>query len=564
MVWHPLVEGREKIVKEAKLPPFIRARELAKKLGINLKDITRRLTSEGLRFKTPKDLIFSWEATSQFAESIGIEPVFDDPDLRRDAVSHRERRKAGPAGQVIGKGMVLRPGIVSVMGHVDHGKTTLLDALRNTNVAAREAGGITQRLSAFKQQQPGEESNHGKAITFLDTPGHKAFFRMRSNGAYLSDMVVLIIACDEGIKPQTKESYDLALESELPVVIALNKIDLPVDTSKIKRRLERLGWVPSPSGTAATNSSTAPPSNVRAVVEISAKERRNLDVLVSTLANTCREMNLWEDTTCPPEATVVEVWSEDGSRGRVLKVIVHCGVLEVGQHFVVGYQAGRVRAIFDEDRKQVERAMPGDPVEIVGLYRGTLPSPGDDLFVVSRDKAEQVVEFRNLVTDFQGTEGKYDQALINSIHRESAHSAEDTDEQTNEGEEEEEGDDEEEEEDEDEKATVPYEEEEEPVVNVVLKADNLGSLYTLVDACNELSSQGGPKVNIVRAGVGNVSATDVAYATSAECAIYTFNVGLTHDIKLRKVNNKLKIRIKHFDVFYHLLDDLKKEQDALR
>ena len=378
---------------------------------------------------------------------------------------------------------------------------------------------------------------------------------MRSNGAYLSDLVVLIIACDEGIKPQTKESYDLALESELPVVIALNKIDLPVDTSKIKLRLERLGWVPSP------NSSTAPPSNVKAIVEISANERRNLDVLVSTLANTCREMNLWEDTTCPPEATVVEVWSEDGSRGRVLKVIVHCGVLEVGQHFVVGYQAGRVRAIYDEDRNQVERAMPGDPVEIVGLFRGTLPSPGDDLFVVTRDKAEQVVEFRNLVTDFQGTEGKYDQALLSSIHRESAHSAEDTDDQTNEGEEEE-GDDQEEEE-EDEKEAVPYEEEE-PVVNVVLKADNLGSLYTLVDACNELSSQGGPKVNIVRAGVGNVSATDVAYATSAECAIYTFNVGLTHDIKLRKVNNKLKIRIKHFDVFYHLLDDLKKEQDALR
>ena len=183
---------------------------------------------------------------------------------------------------------------------------------------------------------------------------------MRSNGAYLSDMVLLIIACDEGVQPQTQESFELAQQSELPVVIALNKIDLPVDTSRIKRRLERLGWVPSPG------TPSAPPSNVKAIVEISAKEKRNLDVLVSTLANTCKEMNLWEDTTCMPEATVVEVWSEDGARGRVLKVIVHCGVLEVGQHFVVGYQAGRVRAIYDDDRKMVEKAMPGDPVEIVG------------------------------------------------------------------------------------------------------------------------------------------------------------------------------------------------------
>jgi translation initiation factor IF-2 len=382
---------------------------------------------------------------------------------------------------------------------------------------------------------------------------------MRSNGAYLSDLVVLIIACDEGIKPQTKESYDLALESELPVIIALNKIDLPVDTSKIKQKLARLGWTPSSGG----GRGSTLPSNVKAIVEISAKERRNLDVLVSTLANACRELNLWEDTKCLPEATVVEVWSEDGSRGRVLKVIVHCGVLEVGQHFVVGYQAGRVRAIFDGDRKQVERAMPGDPVEVVGLYRGTLPSPGDDLFVVSREKAEQVVEFRNLVTDFQGTEGKYDQALINSIYRESGVQQDEHDGHDEEEDEEEEDEEAEKTDEEDEKAAVLYEgEEEEPVVNVVLKADNLGSLYTLVDACNELSKQGGPKINVVRAGVGNVSSTDVAYATSAECAIYTFNVGLTHDIKLRK--DKLKIRIKHFDVFYHLLDDLKKEQEALQ
>ena len=162
-----------------------------------------------------------------------------------------------------------------------------------------------------------------------------------------------------------------------------------------------------------------------------------------------------------------------------------------------------------------------------------------------------MVEFRNLVTEFDGTKGKYDQALINSIYREA----------NVQGEELQEEEEEEEEKEKDEKENQVFEEEEEAMVNVVLKADNIGSLHTLIDACNELSTQGA-KVNIVRAGVGNVSTTDVAYAVSAGGSIYTFNVGLTHDIKLRK--DKLKIRIKHFDVFYHLLDDLKKEQEALK
>lgn len=368
---------------------------------------------------------------------------------------------------------------------------------------------------------------------------NRAFFRMRYNGAYLSDMVLLIIACDEGVQPQTKESYELAKQAGLPIVIALNKIDLPVDTNKVKLSLQKLGWLPSSSGTS--------PSNVKDIVEISAKEKRNLDRLVSILANRCKEMNLWEDTKCLPEATIVEVWTEDGSRGRVLKVIVHCGILEVGQHFVVGYQTGRVRAIFDDNRNMIEKAMPGDPVEIVGLNRGLLPSPGDDLFVVSREKAEQVVEFRNLITEFDGSEGKYDQALINSINREAGEleSAE-----------------EEEEEDEnaqEEQAEEAEEEaEEEPMVNIVLKTDNIGSLQTLLDACDELSRRG-TKINIVQAGVGSVSATDVAFAQSAECPIYTFNVGVTHDIKKRQ--EKLKIRIKQFNVFYHLLDALTQEQD---
>lgn len=367
---------------------------------------------------------------------------------------------------------------------------------------------------------------------------------MRYNGAYLSDMVLLIIAIDEGVQPQTKESFDLAKEANLPVVIALNKIDLPADPEKVKRSLKRLGWMPSPTESPAA-------SNVKAIVEISAKGKRNLDVLVSTLAEHCRGMKLWEDIKCLPESTVVEVWTEDGSRGRVLKVIVHSGILEVGQYFVVGYQTGRIRGLFDENRKVVERAMPGDPVEVVGLSRGVLPAPGDDLFVVSREKAEAVVEFRHLVTEFAATESKYDNALIESINKELGTIQRDDD------------DDDYDEEESKDTDGAQEQEIEEPMMNIVLKADNSGSLQTLLDACEELSAKG-VRINVVQAGVGNVNATDVTFAISGECPIYSFNVGLTPDVRKRQQQDQPRVHIKHFNVFYHLLDDLKKEQDEFK
>jgi len=381
----------------------------------------------------------------------------------------------------------------------------------------------------------------------MDLSSCRAFFRMRSNGAYLADVVLLIIACDEGVKPQTQESYALAKESALPVVIALNKIDLPVDTEKVKQNLTQLGWVP-PSARSLRTSRASPPSNVKAIVEISAKEKRNLDVLVSTLSQVAKQLNLWADTTCPLEATVVEAWCENGARGRVLKLIPHCGVLRVGQHFVVGYQAGRVRAIFNENRK-VDEALPGEPVEIVGLYGNMLPAPGDDLFAVSREKAEEVVQFRELVTEFQSTQGKYDRALIDSIHREPSP-------QRNHEEEDEEEDEGEESKNADEATIEQQDQDQEKEIHLVLKADNIGSLHTLIDAFNELTEQG-HKINVIRAGVGNVNATDVAFAIDGQCPIYTFNVDLSHDVKAKRTN--FLVPIKSYNVFYHLLDDIKNE-----
>ncbi len=378
---------------------------------------------------------------------------------------------------------------------------------------------------------------------------------MRSNGAYVADLILLIVASDEGVQSQTKESYLLAKESEIPVIITLNKIDLPsANVPKVTKQLQKLGWLPRLKNAEQKEDLGASSSSlVKGVVEISAKERMNLDVLVKKLYDTCKSMNLWEDTKCYPQATVVEVFTEDGGRGRVLRVLVHCGILEVGQYFVVGYETGRVKSIYNGDGKSIERALPGDPVEVVGLYKGTMPAPGDDLFVVKREKAEEVKEFRNLIAEFQGTEAKYDDALVRSIEKDIGRiPGVDEEEEEDEGEEESQAKEEEEAE----------EEEEEPSLQVVIKADNIGSLHTLIDACNELSEQNGIKVNVIRAGVGSVNMTDVAYAESAGCAIYCFNVKVNFDVRAKLKNKKATV-IKHFDVFYHMLDDLKREQENI-
>ncbi|KAL6070364.1 Translation initiation factor IF-2, variant 2 [Balamuthia mandrillaris] len=479
-----LLHKKKKEVKEVRLPHFIHARDFAKKLGIDLRDVTRRISLSGVRFDKPKDVIFSWPTTAEFAEHLGITPIYDDVDLIRDTsrfrrrregkagggegelsaeelaeVLEREQRKGELVGESVGhrraiqlkkakkraakqdKQLLLeqstapvikmegRPGIVSVMGHVDHGKTTLLDSLRNTTVAQQEAGGITQQLTAFQVFLPLAKG----PITFLDTPGHRAFFRMRSNGAYVSDLVLLIIAADEGIQSQTEESFQLAQESNIPVIIVINKIDL-ASSDLVIHQLRQKGWlkekpttplacmytqhrgcsqhhcsaeegsndneerhvdkttndnkhssmyVPSFTGQPICLSGDSP---IKGIVEISAKQKTNLEILEGVLHKQIQHLELKANIAAFPEATVVETFHEDAKRGRVLSIILHCGVLRKGQPFICGFDTGIVRGIWDVTylHKEIEEARPAQPVEITGLHinpfsRGSdiqlLPSP---------------------------------------------------------------------------------------------------------------------------------------------------------------------------------------------
>ncbi|KAL6042452.1 Translation initiation factor IF-2, mitochondrial, variant 2 [Balamuthia mandrillaris] len=658
-----------------------------------------------VRFDKPKDVIFSWPTTAEFAEHLGITPIYDDVDLIRDTsrfrrregkaeggegelsaeelaeVLEREQRKGELVGESDGhrraiqlkkakkraakqdKQLLLeqsaapvikmegRPGIVSVMGHVDHGKTTLLDSLRNTTVAQQEAGGITQQLTAFQVFLPLAKG----PITFLDTPGHRAFFRMRSNGAYVSDLVLLIIAADEGIQSQTEESLQLAQESNIPVIIAINKIDL-ASSDLVIHQLRQKGWlkekpttplahmctqqrghsfrhakavlsqhhcsaeegsndngeghadqttndnehsiyVPSFTGQPICLSEDSP---IKGIVEISAKQKTNLEILEGVLHKQIQHLELKANMAAFPEATVVETFHEDAKRGRVLSIILHCGVLRKGQPFICGFDTGIVRGIWDATNlhKEIEEAQPAQPVEITGLHinpfsQGSdiqlLPSPGDDLFVVSQHRAKQVQEFRNLAAMYEETEGVYDKALLHSI--EVDHMDEQANqpvarghgqyypkddlemlgytEENNEGKEEKDGKEEEKENEEKEEK-----EEEQKELKLVLKADNLGSLQAIMDACQGLASDH-LRVTFVRVGVGKVSNKDLEFAEMAKCPIYCFNVGIHPNLqktakgdfsspqKTTKTLSALSNTIHRFNVFYHLLAEIEKEKAKL-
>eukprot|EP00005_Dracoamoeba_jomungandri_P004747 CAMPEP_0174257974 /NCGR_PEP_ID=MMETSP0439-20130205/7059_1 /TAXON_ID=0 /ORGANISM="Stereomyxa ramosa, Strain Chinc5" /LENGTH=498 /DNA_ID=CAMNT_0015341305 /DNA_START=187 /DNA_END=1686 /DNA_ORIENTATION=- len=491
-------------------------------MGIHIKDITRRITAQGLRPKNKKEIIFSYEPAYEFVKAVGMKPKFVDLDISRDPVAIRLNKKnTVDTGK---KNQRRRAGTVAVLGHVDHGKTTLLDTLRNTSVAQNEAGLITQSLTAFKV--PSSVSQ--KPITFLDTPGHQAFFRMRSNGAKVSDLILLMVAGDQGVQGQTLESFELARQASIPILVAINKMDLP--TSKPHPIISHLKSLDIPSDPLITG-----------FVEISAKRKWNIDKLEQKLSEELDKINLWEDADEEGQATVIEMSMKKGI-GKTLRAIVHTGTLKIGQSFVVGYDTGKIKGIYDDNGRPITEAFPGDPVEIFGLEhaKGSMPEPGDDIFIVSPEKTKQVQELRHLEVEYQNSRGVYDEALMNSMDLYLLEEAEDPSEDDLLG-----------------NPTLP-------TLNIVLKADNIGSLQAIYDSARELEEEG-VQLNVISSGVGDVTATDLVYCVEGSAPIYCFNVGVYPTAQtMLKARPNLQSRLHNFSVFYHLLDDIKAKLQQLK
>jgi len=389
-----------------------------------------------------------------------------------------------------------RPPVVTIMGHVDHGKTKLLDAIRETHVMESEAGGITQHIGAYQVDYK------KKKITFIDTPGHEAFTSMRARGAQVTDIAVIVIAADDGVMPQTIEAIDHAKAAKVPMLVAINKIDLPTaNVDKVKRQLQEIGLVPEEWG------------GDLVTVEVSAKMKTNLDELLEMILLISEIQVLKADIKCEAIGTVIEA-QLDARRGSIATIIIESGILKVGDAIVVGTSSGKVRAIITDKGKNVESALPSQPIEIMGLSK--LPQAGDEFFVVENEKvARRIVQER--ILQLESTK------LIPTRHI----TLEDIAKRIEEGKIQE--------------------------LKLILKGDVQGSLEAVSGALSAITEKE-VRINIIHEGVGDISETDVLLATASDAIIIGFNVKLSPGAK--EMAEQEKVDVRTYEIIYKVIDDV--------
>ena len=389
-----------------------------------------------------------------------------------------------------------RPPVVTIMGHVDHGKTSLLDAIRGASVVSGEAGGITQHIGAYQVSLPDKSK-----ITFLDTPGHEAFTEMRARGAHVTDIVVLVVAADDGLKPQTVEAINHTKAAGVPMIVAINKIDKPDATpQKVREELLQHEIIVEQMGGEVQD------------VEVSALKKTNLEGLLEAISLQAEILELKANPDRPAEATVVEAKLDKG-RGPLATVLVQRGTLKVGDVIVVGAASGKVRAMIDDHGRQVKEAPPSFPVEVLGL--GAVPSAGDQLTVVENEaRAREVAAYRQSVLDKRRTTSA-PVTLENMFANRAS-------------------------------TTIEF--------PMVIKADVQGSVEAIVSAVNKISTDE-IRVRVLHSGVGAITESDVTLAASTGAPIIGFNV--RPNAKARETAERSKVELRYYDVIYHLTDWVK-------
>ena len=492
------------ITRSITITEGISVKDLAEKLGIRAKDLIARLLARGV-FATINQTLDA-ELASEMARFFGADTnVITFEEQAAKDISEAAAGEEGASTEA-----VPRPPVVTIMGHVDHGKTTLLDSIRATNVAAGEAGGITQHIGAYKVRIQDESSPaYGREIVFLDTPGHEAFTRMRARGAKATDIVVLVVAADDGVMPQTLEAIDHAHAAEVPIIVAVNKIDKPdALPDRVKKQLADRGLMPEDWG------------GTTVFVDVSAKQKTNLNLLMEMI---CLVADLQELKANPDRAAagVVLEAKLDRGRGPVATVLVQNGTLRTGDNFVVGNVYGKVRAMFDDRGAQLEEAPPSTPVEILGIEG--LPQAGDQFVVVAdRDKARGVSEFRE------------QKAREAALAKSSRVSLEGLAEQIK---------------------TAGTKE-----LNIILKADVGGSVEVLTDLLTKLSNDK-VRLKVLRSGVGAITESDVLLASASNAIIIGFNV--RPERKAQELAEQDKVDIRLHSIIYELQDEIKRAMSGL-
>ena len=492
------------ITRSITITEGISVKDLAEKLEIRAKDLIGRLLVRGV-FATVNQTLDT-ELASEMARFFGADT---------NVISFEEQAAKDVAETAVGdegaiSESVSRPPVVTIMGHVDHGKTTLLDAIRSTDVAGGEAGGITQHIGAYKVTvQDTQSPAYGRQIVFLDTPGHEAFTRMRSRGAKATDIVVLVVAADDGVMPQTLEAIDHAHAAEVPIIVAVNKIDKPdAMPDRVKKQLADRGLMPEDWG------------GTTVFVDVSAKKKTNLNLLMEMI---CLVADLQELKATPdrPATGVVLEAKLDRGRGPVATLLVQNGTLKTGDNFVVGNVYGKVRAMFDDRSNSLATAPPSTPIEILGMEG--LPQAGDQFVVVAdRDKARGISEYRE------------QKAREAALAKSSRVSLEGLAEQIK---------------------TAGIKE-----LNIILKADVGGSVEVLSDLLTKLSNDK-VRLKLIHSGVGAITETDVLLASASNAIIIGFSV--RPERKAQELAEQEKVDIRLHSIIYELQDEIKRAMSGL-
>jgi translation initiation factor IF-2 len=481
----------------------ISVKDLAEKLGVRAKDLIAKLLARGV-FATINQTLDP-ELASDMSRQFGA----DTSVITFEQEAEKEMTQSETAEEAA-QALVPRSPVVTIMGHVDHGKTSLLDAIRHAAVAEGEAGGITQHIGAYKVTISDKDSPaYGRQIVFLDTPGHEAFTRMRSRGAKVTDIVVLVVAADDGVMPQTLEAIDHARAANVPIIVAVNKIDKPEALpERVKKQLADRGLMPEDWG------------GQTVFVEVSAKKKTNLNLLMEMI---CLVADL-QDLKANPERAASGVVLEaklDRGRGPVATVLVQNGTLKTGEYFVVGNVFGRVRAMFDEWSNPLDEAGPSTPVEILGLEG--LPQAGDNFIQVDdREKAVGVSEYRTQKAR-EATLAKTSRVSLEGLAEKIK----------NEGVKE---------------------------LSIILKGDVQGSVEVLNDLLMKLSNDR-VKIKVLRSGVGAINEGDVLLASASEAIIIGFNV--RPERMAQELAEQEKVDIRLHSIIYELQDEIKKAMTGL-
>ncbi len=490
------------ITREITVTEGISVKDLAEKLEIRAKDLIASLLMSGVFVTVNQSLDAEMVKDVAAKFGAGAKVITYEEALENEAIEEvLDEEKTDFVESP-------RAPVVTVMGHVDHGKTSLLDAIRETDVAAGEAGGITQHIGAYKVKFAKEGSPaSGREIVFLDTPGHEAFTRMRARGAKVTDIVVIVVAADDGVMPQTLEAIDHAKAADVPIIVAVNKIDKPeANPDRVKKQLADRGLIPE-EWAGGGESSTV-------FVEVSAKKRINLDLLLEMI---CLVSDIKAPKATPGRKAVGSVLEAklDRGRGAVATVLVQDGTLKLNESYIVGNTFGKVRAMFDDRGRALEEAGPSTPVEVLGLE--AMPDSGDTFLVVAdRDKAKGIAQYRKM-KEREAQLAKSSRVSLEGLAEQIR--------------------------------TAGVKD-----LPLIIKGDVTGSVEVLADSLTRMSTEK-VRIKVIHSGVGSITESDVLLATASNTIIIGFNV--RPERKAAELAQQENVEIRLHSIIYELQDEIR-------